>query len=97
MLISVFQLSVFDLKYGKFSQAAGPDSGSAEFSAVRAYTPAKKRGVHLGRPAILEPAQIDHARTLIESGESPRAVARSLKVGRSTLYRALNLSTAKAG
>jgi DNA invertase Pin-like site-specific DNA recombinase len=58
---------------------------------------AKKRGVHLGRPPILEPAQIDHARTLIESGESPRAVARSLKVGRSTLYRALNLSIPKAG
>jgi DNA invertase Pin-like site-specific DNA recombinase len=50
---------------------------------------AKKRGAHLGRPPVLEPAQIDHARALIEKGESPRVVARTLRVGKSTLYRAL--------
>ncbi len=50
---------------------------------------AKQRGVQLGRPALLEPAQIDRARALIDSGESPRTVARTLRVGKSTLYRAL--------
>jgi len=50
---------------------------------------AKKRGVHLGRRPSLAAAQIDHARALIERGESPRAVARTMRVGKSTLYRAL--------
>src|SRR3954469_7345545 len=53
---------------------------------------ARARGEHLGRKPALSPAQIDHARLLVDRGESPSAVARSLKVGRSTLYRALNLS-----
>jgi DNA invertase Pin-like site-specific DNA recombinase len=50
---------------------------------------AKKRGVHLGRRKSLVAAQVDHARSLIERGESPRAVARTMRVGKSTLYRAL--------
>ena len=52
-------------------------------------TAARARGRHLGRARSLNAAQIAHARTLINSGESPTAVASSLKVGRSTLYRAL--------
>ena len=55
---------------------------------------AKKRGVHLGRRQSLEAAQVEHARTLIERGESPRAVARTMKVGKSTLYRALKVRQA---
>jgi len=50
---------------------------------------AKRRGVHLGRPPILELAQVNHARAMIENGESPRDVARTMRVGKSTLYRAL--------
>ena len=50
---------------------------------------AKKRGVHLGRRPSLVPAQVDHARALIERGESPRSVARTMRVGKSTLYRHL--------
>lgn len=50
---------------------------------------AKTRGVHVGRRKALTPAQISHARMLIERGESPSVVARTLNVGRSTLYRAL--------
>lgn len=50
---------------------------------------AKRRGAHLGRPTSLEPAQVEHARALIDQGESPRAVARNLRVGKSTLYRHL--------
>jgi len=46
---------------------------------------------------VLTPAQISHARQLVEQGESPSAVARSMKVGRSTLYRALNFATLKVG
>jgi DNA invertase Pin-like site-specific DNA recombinase len=52
-------------------------------------TAARARGRHLGRAPSLNAAQIAHARKLINSGESPTAVASSLKVGRSTLYRAL--------
>ena len=44
---------------------------------------ARARGEHLGRKPALSPAQIDHARLLVDRGESPSAVARSLKVGRS--------------
>ncbi len=50
---------------------------------------ARKRGAKLGRKRALSPAQIAHARVLIEQGESPAMVARSLKVARSTLYAAL--------
>ena len=50
---------------------------------------ARARGVRVGRRRALSPAQIAHARQLIAGGESPTAVARTLKVGRATLYRAL--------
>ena len=50
---------------------------------------AKKRGTRLGRPLALKTAQVNHARKLIQSGERPSAVANSLGVNRSTLYRAL--------
>lgn len=50
---------------------------------------ARARGRHLGRIPSLNSAQVAHARKLIDDGESPTAVASSLKVGRSTLYRAL--------
>jgi DNA invertase Pin-like site-specific DNA recombinase len=53
---------------------------------------AKKRGVRLGRRPSLAAAQVDHARALIEHGESPRAIARTMRVGKSTLYRALRIS-----
>ncbi len=58
---------------------------------------AKARGVVVGRRRALSPAQIAHARLLVEGGESPSIIARSLKVGRSTLYRALNLPLTHAG
>jgi DNA invertase Pin-like site-specific DNA recombinase len=48
---------------------------------------AKARGVQLGRKPSLTPAQIKHARKLIDGGEDPRSVARTLGVNRSTLYR----------
>ena len=50
---------------------------------------AKRRGVKLGRKPILTPAQVAHARRLIDGGESPRTVASTLRVGRTTLWRAL--------
>jgi DNA invertase Pin-like site-specific DNA recombinase len=50
---------------------------------------AKKRGVRLGRRPSLAASQVDHARALVECGESPRAIARTMRVGKSTLYRAL--------
>ena len=50
---------------------------------------AKRRGVKLGRKPILTPAQVAHARRLIDGSESPRTVASTLRVGRTTLWRAL--------
>ena len=50
---------------------------------------ARKRGVRVGRPLALTSAQVKHARKLIDGGETPTAVARSLGVSRSTLYRSM--------
>ena len=50
---------------------------------------ARKRGQKLGRKPSLTPEQVAIARRMIDNGESPRAVARSLKGGKSTLYRHL--------
>ena len=50
---------------------------------------AKQRGVKLGRKRSLTDQQIVHARQLIDAGESPPEVAKSLGVSRSTLWRAL--------
>lgn len=50
---------------------------------------AKARGERLGRRPALTPAQVAHARQLIEAGSRTTDVARTLNVGRATLYRAL--------
>ena len=50
---------------------------------------AKQRGVKLGRKRSLTDSQVKHASKLIEAGERPQAVAQSLGVSRSTLWRAL--------
>jgi DNA invertase Pin-like site-specific DNA recombinase len=50
---------------------------------------AKHRGAKLGRKPSLSVRQVEHARQLIDAGESPPAVAKSLNVSRSTLWRAL--------
>jgi DNA invertase Pin-like site-specific DNA recombinase len=49
---------------------------------------AKRRGAKLGRKHSLTPAQVGHARKLVEAGERPAGVANSLGVSRATLYRA---------
>lgn len=50
---------------------------------------ARSRGVRVGRPPALTPAQVKHARKLIDAGERPNAVANTMGVNRSTLYRAI--------
>ena len=50
---------------------------------------ARKRGVRVGRPRALTADQVKHARALITAGERPTSVAKSLKVDRATLYRAM--------
>lgn len=50
---------------------------------------AKAAGQRLGRPSALTPAQIRQAIKLIDAGERPPAVARSFKVGASTLRAAI--------
>ena len=51
---------------------------------------AQRRGVKFGRKPKLTPQQIAHARKLIEAGDDRAKVATLFKVGRKTLYRALN-------
>lgn len=52
---------------------------------------AKKRGKHVGRPALLSDEQITHARRIIASGTETKAgMAELLKVNVKTLIRALN-------
>lgn len=53
---------------------------------------AKRRGVKLGRKPKLTAAQVEHARQLMDGGESGRTVARSFGVARSTLYEALKVA-----
>jgi DNA invertase Pin-like site-specific DNA recombinase len=56
---------------------------------VAGLAAAKRRGERLGRPFALTPAQIREARKMLARGESPIQVARVLRVGRSTLHRAI--------
>ena len=50
---------------------------------------AKQHGIKLGRPPKLSADKIDHARKLIDSGESPRHVAKTIGVSTATLYRCI--------
>ncbi len=58
---------------------------------VAGLAAAKRRGEHLGRPFALTPAQVREAKKMLARGESSNHVARVLRVGRSTLYRAIAL------
>jgi DNA invertase Pin-like site-specific DNA recombinase len=58
---------------------------------------AKSRGEHIGRPPALSPLQIREAKKMLDRGESPNHVARVLRVGRSTLYRAIHEVRATPG
>src|SRR3954447_15447795 len=53
---------------------------------------AKRRGRHVGRPSKLTRHDVDVARQLIEAGRERTEVAETLKVGVSTLRRALAAS-----
>jgi DNA invertase Pin-like site-specific DNA recombinase len=50
---------------------------------------AKRRGVKFGRRPKLSPEQVEHARDQIEDGKTTPVVAALLRVGRTTLWRAL--------
>ncbi|MDO3129658.1 recombinase family protein [Mycobacteroides abscessus subsp. bolletii] len=52
-------------------------------------TAARARGAKIGRPTAMSDSQIQQARTLVSAGHRVGDVARSLGVGRSTLYRVL--------
>ncbi len=58
---------------------------------------ARVRGVHIGRRKAMGAEQIRQARALLEAGERPADIARTLQVGRSTLYRALDVQHARGG
>ncbi|SIG38023.1 site-specific recombinase PinR [Mycobacteroides abscessus subsp. abscessus] len=50
---------------------------------------ARLRGARIGRPMAMSAGQVEQAKTLVSAGHRVSEVARSLGVGRSTLYRAL--------
>jgi DNA invertase Pin-like site-specific DNA recombinase len=50
----------------------------------------KRRGEPVGRRRALSPSRVSAAREMLESGHGAAHVARILKVGRSTLYRAIS-------
>jgi DNA invertase Pin-like site-specific DNA recombinase len=50
---------------------------------------ARRRGVKLGRKPMLDHDKLQHARQLLEAGESGRHVARTLGVSHTTLYASL--------
>ncbi|MBN7310353.1 recombinase family protein [Mycobacteroides abscessus] len=50
---------------------------------------ARSRGARIGRPAAMSAGQVEQAKTLVGVGHRVGDVARSLGVGRSTLYRVL--------
>ena len=58
---------------------------------------AMRRGVRFGRPAKLAPEQVLLAQRLLEEGKSAGEVARTFKVHRATLYRALTAVRSSAG
>ena len=76
-------------------------AGIAEFERTliidrtrRGREAAKRRGVKFGPRPTLTPAQIEHARELIEQeGRTVKEVAALLGVHRSTMYRVLNKET----
>lgn len=78
MILSVFgALAEFERELIRERTAAGLDA-------------ARSRGAKLGRPASLTGDQLAQARTLVTAGHRVPEVARTLGVGRSTLYRALS-------
>lgn len=58
---------------------------------------ARMRGVQIGRRKAMNAEQVRRARALLEAGERPADIARALQVGRSTLYRALDVQHAGGG
>lgn len=56
----------------------------------------KRRGERVGRKPALTPSQVQLARRELDAGTSANQVARNLRVGRSTLYRAMAAATTVA-
>lgn len=79
---------------GRFSMSVIGAVAELERDVIRERTragiaAAKRRGVRVGRPRV--DVDVDAARRLLATGGSIRAVARSLKIGASTLARALRV------
>lgn len=56
---------------------------------VAGLAAAKRRGERLGRRPAPTPAQVREAKAMVKRGDRASHVARILRIGRSTLYRAL--------
>lgn len=53
----------------------------------------KRRGEHVGRRRALSPERLAAAREMVNNGHGAPEVARIMRCGRSTLYRALSLAS----
>lgn len=62
-----------------------------------ALAASRARGRVGGRPVVVDGERLAAARTLIDGGQSVVSVARTLGVGRSSLYRAIERQRASAG
>ncbi len=60
--------------------------------AVAGIRAAQARGEHVGRPSALSASQVWEARKMLDRGENASHVARVMRVGRSTLYRATRIT-----
>lgn len=63
--------------------------------ALAGIASAKARGRHLGRRPLLSTEQQSHAKVLTENGASLADIARLLKVGKTTVHRAIQNGTSK--
>jgi DNA invertase Pin-like site-specific DNA recombinase len=81
------------LVLGIFASLAAFERDLISERTTAALAAKKRRGESVGRRPALTPAQVREARALLAAGRGPSYVARTFRVGRSTLYRHLRAAS----